>query len=335
MLRTRCAGRSRDARGASPTTASVGPSRSAKPSLDWNPCTVSARPAAAATPPATIQRARRPRRGGSARSRIARMMLSRLTWRLVKTIVASATAKAAANDSARLDGSIVKNRSNWLCSVAKMRAESATRPAPSAMPAATPSAVAASAYSQPSVANAPTSSDRRIPTARTVPSSVFRSAASMTKRLTSSSSPASTPKLPIAVNIEVNDSPIASAASSIRCLTGKISGSRPAPATAARTWATAASVRAAPEVTPPVFETATLQAGGTRSSTRERTSSSVAGETSTLFASCSAPSQNPAMPRLGRTRSTASRTRIPAMCTAIRLPGETPSIRARSLLTTA
>ena len=57
-----------------------------------------------------------------------------------------------------------------------------------------------------------------MPTARAIPSSVFRSAASMTKRFTSSSSPASTPKLPIAVNIDENALPTASAVSSVVCL---------------------------------------------------------------------------------------------------------------------
>ena len=40
-----------------------------------------------------------------------------------------------------------------------------------------------------------------MPTARAIPSSDFRSAASMTNRLIKSSNPANTPKLPIAVNI--------------------------------------------------------------------------------------------------------------------------------------
>ena len=54
------------------------------------------------------------------------MMFSRLTRRLVPTIVASATTKPIANDCARLCGSSVKKRSKRLCSVAKMRAETAT-----------------------------------------------------------------------------------------------------------------------------------------------------------------------------------------------------------------
>ena len=61
---------------------------------------------------------------------------------------------------------------------------------------------------------------RRMPTARAIPSSVLRSAASITNRFTSNSSPARMPKLPIAVNIDVNPSPTASAASSVRCFTG-------------------------------------------------------------------------------------------------------------------
>ena len=52
------------------------------------------------------------------------MMFSRLTRRLVPTMVASATTKPMANDCARLCGFSVKKRSKRLCSVAKIRAES-------------------------------------------------------------------------------------------------------------------------------------------------------------------------------------------------------------------
>ena len=58
--------------------------------------------------------------------------------------------------------------------------------------------------------------------------------------------------------------------------------------------------------------------------------SNVRGETSTFSASCSSPSQKPAIPRRGSTRSTISRVRNPKTWTAIRSPGPTPSVRARS-----
>ena len=95
-------------KGVSPATASVGPSRSAKPSRLDTPCSVSATPAAATIPPPTRTRSLRPRGGGSGRSRIARMMFSLLTRRLVPTMVASATTNPIANARARLLGSSVK-----------------------------------------------------------------------------------------------------------------------------------------------------------------------------------------------------------------------------------
>jgi hypothetical protein len=147
-------------------------------------------------------------------SRIARMMFSRATRQLVPTIVTSDTANAIANDWTRPLGLSVKKRSKRLCSVENAAADQATRTRPRPIPTSTPSAVATTAYIQPSVANERTRSERRIPTARAMPISVLRSAASMTNRFTSRSSPARTPKLPMAVNIDVNPLPVASAASS-------------------------------------------------------------------------------------------------------------------------
>ena len=90
----------RAASGVEPATASVGPSRSAKPSR-LRHALQRQRDAGggAITAADEDQRSLRPRGGGSGRSRIARMMFSRLTRRLVTTIVTSATTNPIANDA--------------------------------------------------------------------------------------------------------------------------------------------------------------------------------------------------------------------------------------------
>ena len=94
-------------------------------------------------------------------------------------------------------------------------------------------------------------------------------------------------------------------------------------------------MRDAPLSTPPRFETAIAQVGGTPEPAPEVMRSKVVGETRTFRDSCSAPSQNPAIPRRGRIRSTTSSLRSPKARTAILAPGLSASARARSLLIAA
>src|SRR5207237_1406513 len=75
------------------------------------------------------------------------------------------------------------------------------------------------------------------------------------------------------------------------------------------------SVRLAPLATSPRFETRTPKVGGSaESATVVRIWSSVLGETRTLRASCSGPSQKPAIPRRGRMSRTNSNVRAHALC---------------------
>ena len=123
-----------------------------------------------------------------------------------------------------------------------------------------PTADAPRAYSHPSVANEPTKPARLRPTARIMPSSVFRSWASITKMLTRRRIPASTLKNPMLLNNSVNWSPLVLAASSRSCLAGPtVAG---APANARSRVALTSSVRAAPSITFPGLETRTALVGG-------------------------------------------------------------------------
>src|SRR4029453_9430425 len=98
-------------------------------SLDALALTVHKAPRATAVNPAYNQRFRR-RGGGSAMSRIARMMFSRLTRTLIATIVPTATTKPITNDCAKLAGLTVKYRSNWLCSELNADCDQATSTRP-------------------------------------------------------------------------------------------------------------------------------------------------------------------------------------------------------------
>src|SRR5829696_3025732 len=101
-----------------------------------------------------------------------------------------------------------------------------------------------------------TSRPRFMPTARSMPSSDFRSSASITKMFTSSSTPAMTEKLPMNKNSEPRPLPACSAALSTLCLgfstevPWPVSGPR-----AAFSLAATASLRGSPASTPPVLET--------------------------------------------------------------------------------
>ena len=83
--------------------------------------------------------------GGSGMSRIARMMLSRLTRMLRNTIVSTATTNAIANEPARLGPLTVKYISNRLCSELNALCDQETSRRPSPTPTIVPSSVAASA----------------------------------------------------------------------------------------------------------------------------------------------------------------------------------------------
>ncbi len=109
--------------------------------------------------------------------------------------------------------------------------------------------------------NTRTRSLRRNPTARSIPSSDFRSSASITKMLTSNRMPASTANDPIARNSWRNESPKVSALSSTSCLTGRRS-TPSTPARPASSCSITASLRSALSITPPVAEIKTRSDGG-------------------------------------------------------------------------
>ena len=243
---------SRARRGQSPAATSVGPRRRPNGSSFGSAFIVHTAPSSAPTAPSTTQRRRRRLTFASGRSRIAAMMFSRLIRMLVATTVTSAIRKPIANPSAMLGQRTVKTRSKRLCSVLNVRADAAMISRPSPMPASVPRSAAASAYSQPSVANAPTSQLRRMPTARAMPSSGLRSAANITNRFTSRSTPASTPKLPMPVKSCVNASPVVFAWSSTTRLIFRTSTGP----TACAIWRETMSVRRTPLSTPPRLEIA-------------------------------------------------------------------------------
>jgi hypothetical protein len=154
------------------------------------------------------------------------------------------------------------------------------------------------AYSHPSVANEPTRPARLSPTARIMPSSVFRSWANITKMLTSRRIPASTLKKPMLLNSSVNWSPLVLADSSRSCLAGSTVAATPvnAPSRVALT----SFVRAAPSITFPGLETRTALMGGLTAvaawGALARSLSMVPGATNRLGDSLLCAPPSPAMP---------------------------------------
>jgi hypothetical protein len=106
--------------------------------------TVQKAPSTAAAAPANSQRRFRGP-GGSAMSRIARMMLSRLTRTLNATIVKTATTNEIAKESARLGALTVKYISKRWCSELNALCENSTSTRPRPTPTAVPSSVATNA----------------------------------------------------------------------------------------------------------------------------------------------------------------------------------------------
>ena len=91
----------------------------------------------------------------------------------------------------------------------KMRAATTTTARPTPMPTTIPMRDATTAYSVPSMMKERTSRLRFMPIARSMPSSGFRSSASITKMFTSKRRPAMMAKLPMNRNSEPSPSPSA------------------------------------------------------------------------------------------------------------------------------
>ena len=94
-----------------------------------------------------------------------------------------------------------------------------------------------------------------------MPSSLFRSSASITKMLTSSSTPASTLNMPSDVNSCEKLLPLSSASRSRSCLRAVISAPL-TPARRRRSSSTTGADRLAPSNTPPSFDISTMPLGG-------------------------------------------------------------------------
>jgi hypothetical protein len=223
-------------------------------------------PAAARVESATQRRLRR-RPPSPGRSRMAAMMLTREMRMLVSATVRNAIRKPSAKPFTRLVGVTLKPRSSPPSAgekLAKIRAATSTTARPTASPAATPSAAAASAYTAPSITNPRTSRPRRMPTARSIPSSALRSSASITKTFTSSRTPAMTAKLPTNRNSEPRPSPACLASSSTSCLglSTEVPWRARGPSAAVSLPATR-SLLALPPSTPPVLETRVRVSGWT------------------------------------------------------------------------
>jgi hypothetical protein len=132
-------------------------------------------------------------------SRIDWITLNRAIRTLASMIVTTEIASPTTKPVATVDASNVNVR----CSAVTSRPEPRIRSArhaishPNPMPSNAPSALASIAYSQPSPASTPTRVPRRIPMARSIPSSERRSSASITNTLTRRRIPAATANIPI------------------------------------------------------------------------------------------------------------------------------------------
>ncbi len=144
------------------------------------------------------------------RSRIAAMML----MRLIRTLVITTVAKAIRNPIANPFTSVI--RETWNARVSppspagarlKIRAATTTTARPTPRPTTMPIKEATRAYSVPSMMKLRTRRLRVIPIARSIPSSAFRSSASIAKMTTSSMIPAMIAKLPMNRNSEPSASP--------------------------------------------------------------------------------------------------------------------------------
>ncbi len=161
------------------------------------PTIVNATPTTVRTPPGIAIHRLRPSWGGSGRSRIARMTLSRDMKNDVTTTVNRATTKPNMKPACRLRRvtancrlSVDRPPPAWL----KIREVAVITSRPMPTPTSIPANADTRVYSHPSSENEPTKLARRSPTARNMPRVCFRSWASITKMLISSKTPTATLK---------------------------------------------------------------------------------------------------------------------------------------------
>ena len=318
---------------ATPMAISGGPTSSGADAFPAKPVVVSRPPRSRRRTPARRVRSRWWTTVGSGRSRMARMTLSREIHHDVASTVRRENTKPSRKPRWMLAGLAVNrsSRANWP-SPAKMPAVTATMARPTPMPAMVPRAAAATAYIHPSRENAPISPARFRPTARSMPSSVLRSSASMTKIEISSRMPARALKVPRAVNSCVNDAPCACAASRRSRFTRSVWPSMPAAVSAGtRTRFVTSRERSAPSMTSPRFEMATRELGGEPTPGFAPASSAIVPGVTNRFGDwLPKPRSNPAMPRRGTTRSMVNVRMAPYAKTSTTSPGPTSRVRARS-----
>src|SRR5690242_10597402 len=163
-----------------------------------------------------------------------------------------------------------------------------------------------------------------------MPSSDFRSSASMKKMLTSNRMPARTANMPSDVYSRESEAPVRSARSSTPSLRAlRLYCNEPSRATSA---ALTACDSRAPDSTPPRFETSTSDCGGAPVAAVAPPASDaiVPGATNALSELVSSPVQKPATPSFGSTRTTRSCTDFPYAYAVIDEPTVACRARARS-----